>query len=116
MIYVPDDQLEAYINTLENAGCTAAVQPSGQNAAAREPIFDLENLPASVTDEEAAQFYNHFKKGNLGPIADESHVIREDCATTNPEEPDIKELMASYGVVYDDSMEEEVLASAEIPA
>ena len=116
VIYVPDDQLEAYTNALENVGCTAAVQPSGQNAAAREPIFDLENLPASVTDEEAAQFYNHFKNGNLGPIADESHVVREECTTTNPEEPNIKELMAFYDVVYDNSMEEEVLASAEIPA
>ena len=73
-------------------------------------------LPASVTDEEAAQFYNHFKKGNLCPIADESHVVREECTTTNPEEPNIKELMAFYDVVYDNSMEEEVLASAEIPA
>lgn len=44
VIYVPDDQLEAYTSALENAGCTAAVQPSGQNAAARELVPDLENL------------------------------------------------------------------------
>ena len=77
-------------------------------------------LPASTTDEEAAQFYNILKKGNLGPIADESHVIREDCSTADPEEPDVKELMASYDVVYDDSMAEETPApegkTAETPA
>lgn len=32
VIYVPDDQLEAYQAALNAAGCTAAVQPSGQNA------------------------------------------------------------------------------------
>ena len=73
-------------------------------------------LPASATDEEAAEFYNILKKGNLGPIADEAHVVREDCTTPDPEEPDVKELMASYDMVYDDSMEEEVPAPAEAPA
>lgn len=73
-------------------------------------------LPASAKDEEAAQFYNILKKGNLGPIADESHVVREDCTVPDPEEPDVKELMASYDMAYDDSMEEEVPAPAEEPA
>ena len=58
-------------------------------------------LPASATDEEAAEFYNILKKGNMGPIADESHVVREDCTTPDPEEPDVKELMASYDTEYD---------------
>lgn len=70
-------------------------------------------LPAATTDEEAAEFYNTLMKGNGGPIADESHVIREDCSTPDPEEPDVKELMASYDVVYDDSMAAEVPATEE---
>ena len=44
VIYVPDDQVEAYKSALESAGCTAAIQPGGQNSAARERISDLENL------------------------------------------------------------------------
>ena len=72
-------------------------------------------LPASTTDEEAAQFYNILKKGNLGPIADESHVVREECTTPDPEEPDVKELMAAYDMVYDDGMAEEAPASEVKP-
>ena len=63
-------------------------------------------IPSSSTDEEAAQFYNIWKKGNLGPIEDEDHIVREDCTVPDPEKPDVKELMSAYNVVYDSSMEE----------
>lgn len=72
-------------------------------------------LPASASDEVAAQFYNVFKKGNLGPIADESHVVREDCTTPDPKKPDVKELMASYDVGYDSSMEKEETETLPAP-
>lgn len=70
-------------------------------------------LPASATDEEAAQFYNTFKKGNLGPIADESHVVREDCTAPDPEQPDITGLMTSYDVIFDSSMEDNMEDSTD---
>ena len=61
-------------------------------------------IPSSSTDDEAAQFYNIWKQGNLGPIADEGHIVREDCTVPDPEKPDVKELMSAYNVIYDSSI------------
>ncbi|MDY3249815.1 MAG: leucine-rich repeat protein [Candidatus Choladocola sp.] len=63
-------------------------------------------IPSAATDDEAARFFDIWKKGNLGPIEDESHIVREDCTIADPEKPDVKELMAVYNVTYDNSMEE----------
>ncbi|MCI6004665.1 MAG: hypothetical protein MRZ60_03330, partial [Blautia sp.] len=49
-------------------------------------------------------FYSVWEKGNLGPVADESHVIKEDCTVLDPEKPDVIELMSPYDATYDSSM------------
>ncbi|MDD7445916.1 MAG: leucine-rich repeat domain-containing protein [Clostridiales bacterium] len=55
VIYVPGDQLEAYRAALEAAGCTAAVQPSGQNAVLMdnngfdEADFDFDETTGTIT-------------------------------------------------------------------
>ncbi len=72
-------------------------------------------IPSSASDEDAAQFYNIWKKGNLGPIADEEHIIREDCTVPDPEKPDVKELMAAFDVTCDSSMEEVQIPAASSP-
>ena len=72
-------------------------------------------IPASSTDEEAAQFYNIWQKGNGGPIEDADHIIREDCTLPDPEKPDVKELMSAYNVVYESSMEDIRTPSAPAP-
>lgn len=61
-------------------------------------------LPTSASDEALGAFYSVWEKGNLGPVADESHVIKEDCTVLDPEKPDVIELMSPYDVTYDSSM------------
>ena len=41
----------------------------------------------------------------MGPIADEAHVVREECIELDPEEPDVKELMVCYDMICDDGTE-----------
>ena len=61
-------------------------------------------LPTSASDEALGAFYSVWEKGNLGPVADESHVIKEDCTVLDPEIPDVIELMSPYDATYDSSM------------
>lgn len=55
VIYVPDDQLEAYQTALEAAGCTVSVQASGQNAVIvdnngyTEGDFDFDASTGTIT-------------------------------------------------------------------
>ena len=55
VIYVPDDQLEAYQTTLAAAGCTAAVLPSGEaavivdNNGFEEDDFDFDRATGTIT-------------------------------------------------------------------
>ena len=55
VIYVPDDQLDAYQTALETAGCTAAVLPSGENAQIvdnngfDEADFDFDEATGTIT-------------------------------------------------------------------
>ena len=54
-------------------------------------------IPTATSEEDAAQFYKMLKASELGPIADEAHVVREDCTTTAAEMPDVVEMMSAYG-------------------
>ncbi|MGN0355439.1 MAG: leucine-rich repeat domain-containing protein [Muricoprocola sp.] len=67
------------------------------------PAGAVMRLPASTSDEDYAEFYRLWKKGNLGPVEDEAHLIREDCTEPDPEMPDVIELMSAYDVTYDSS-------------
>ncbi len=49
VIYVPDDQYDAYMQEFEKYEVEAEVKPSGQNAVPRTPVYDDENL---VIDED----------------------------------------------------------------
>ena len=44
VVYVPDDQLEAYQAVFAQNDNDIIVQPSGQNAIPREPVYDNDNL------------------------------------------------------------------------
>ena len=62
-------------------------------------------IPSSAIEEEMAEFYRIWKKSNLGPIEDESHIVRQDCEVPDQEMPDVNALMAAYDVNYDGSAE-----------
>ena len=63
VIYVPDDQLDAYQSALADAGCTAAIQPSGQNAVIvdnngfNEADFEFDAATGTITKYNAYATY-----------------------------------------------------------